>query len=178
MRKLLPALLLACIPAFFGCTKKLTHFYIDYTTEITVPATLTTAFPFSLQTPPVGTNSTFEFEDHDTRKDKIQSIFLKELKLTIQDPSGETFSFVNSVSLYISTDDLPEVLVAKSDSVPDNIGDVLSLTPSDTDLQEYIKATKYRLRLKIISDETVPQDIHIEAYSNFLVDARLIRKKK
>jgi hypothetical protein len=178
MKKLLPALLLACPLAFFGCTKKLTHFYIDYTTGITVPATLTDAFPFSLQTPAIGTNSTYEFEDHDTRKDKIQSIFLKQLKLTIEDPTGETFSFVNSASIYISTDDLPEVLVAKSDSVPDNIGNVLELVPSDTDLQEYIKATKYRLRVKIISDETVPQDVHIEAYSKFLVDAKLIRRKK
>jgi hypothetical protein len=178
MKKLLSALLLVSPLAFFGCTKKLTHFYIDYTTQITVPATLTANFPFSLQTPPVGTNSTYEFEDHDTRKDKIQSIFLKELKLTIEDPSGETFSFVNSVKLYISTDDLPEVLVAGRDSVPNTIGNVLSLTPADTDLQEYIKADKYRLRVKIISDETVPQDVHIEAYSNFLVDAKLIRTKK
>src|SRR5688500_17757144 len=72
MKKLLPVLLLACPLALSSCKKKLTHFYIDYTTEITVPATLTAVFPFSIQTPPVGTNSTYEFEDHDTRKEKIQ----------------------------------------------------------------------------------------------------------
>ncbi len=161
-----------------GCIKKITHFYVDYTTTTTVPATLTSSIPLSLMTPELETNSTYEFEDHNTRKDKIQSIFLKTLRLTITQPNGETFSFANSMELFISTDNSNEQKIAGLIEIPDTVGDELSLIVEDVDLQEYIKSDKFKLRLKVISDETIPQDVQIEIYSNFLVDAKLIRSKK
>lgn len=173
-------LIAICIIAFTfsGCKKKFTHFYVDYETETVIPATFSTFLPFSLNTPEMVTNSTYEFENHDTKKKHIESIFLKNLKLTITNPNGETFSFVNSIKLYISSPDVSEKLVATADSIPDNIGNELILDVIDVDLQEYIKADKFKLRLNVTSDETIPQDVNVDIYSNFLVDAKLIRFKK
>jgi len=178
MKVLIPILLLIVGYSTTGCLKKVTHFYVDYTTTTTVPATLTASFPFSLMTPELETNSTYEFEDHDTRKDKIQSIFLKTLRLKITQPNGETFSFANSMELFISTDNSNEKKIAGLLEIPDSVGNEIYLSVETIDLQEYIKSDKFKLRLKVITDETIPQDVHIEIYSNFLVDAKLIRSKK
>lgn len=174
-RLLLFSLLLLTVS---GCKKKLTQFYVDYHSEAVVPATVSTFFPFSVNTPEMETNSTYEFESNDTRKDHIRSIYVKQLDLTITQPSGETFSFVNSIELFISAPGISEAKIASLAAIPENVGNTLSLTPTNTDLQEYIKADSFTLRLRVVSDETIPQDVHIDIYSNFLVDARLIRSKK
>lgn len=178
MRKLLPVFLLALPLAFGGCAKKFVHFYMNYSTEITVPATPATTATISLQTPQIVTNSTAQFDHYDTRKEKVQSIVLKQVKLTIADSIGETFGFLQSAGLYLSSDGLPELLVASNDVVVDTIGNELLLTPIATDLKEYVKATKFRLRLKIVTDETVVQDVPVGIRTTFFVDARQINKKK
>jgi hypothetical protein len=178
MKKRLPFFLLILGVSFSACQKKLVHFHLNYNSETTVPATVVSGFPFSLLTPELETNSTYEFENKKTRKDKISSIFLKALDLTIDAPDGETFSFVNSIELYIDSDNLPEVKIAEQTSIPDNVGNTLNLTVSETDLKEYIKAEQFKLHLKVVSDETIPQDVHINIHSNFLVNAQLIRVKK
>lgn len=174
------AFLLLLLSGFLtvGCKKKLTQFYIEYTSQATVPATASTFLPFSINTPALETNSTYEFESNDTRKDRIRSIYLKDLQLDIVSPNGETFSFVNTIELFISSPGLSEKRIAYLDSIPANVGNSMALLIDNTDLQEYIKAETYQLRLKVISDETVPQDVLIDIYTNFLVDAQLIRKKK
>ncbi|MBI3237445.1 MAG: hypothetical protein HYZ43_01135, partial [Flavobacteriia bacterium] len=73
---------------------------------------------------------------------------------------------------------LSEKRVAYLDSIPNNVGNALSLSLENTDLQEYIKSETYELRLKVISDETIPQDVQIDIHTSVLVDAQLIRKKK
>lgn len=178
MRKIAFLLLLLSGCISVGCKKKLTQFYIDYTAQATVPATVTTFLPFSVNTPALETNSTYEFESNNTRKDHIRSIYLKNLELNIVSPNGETFSFVNTIELFISSPGLSEKRVAYLDSIPNNVGNALSLSLENTDLQEYIKSETYELRLKVISDETIPQDVQIDIHTSFLVDAQLIRKKK
>jgi hypothetical protein len=178
-RTILPFLLLILTGfTLSGCQKKLTHFYVDYESETVVPSTIIIGFPVSLHTPELETNSTYEFENKKTRKDLIQDIFLKKLRLTITDPDTETFSFVNSIQLYISTTMLDEVKIAELNDIPADVGNELELNTLDTDLKEYIKAEKFKLRLRVLSDETIPQDVHIDIYSQFLVDAQLIRLKK
>ncbi len=157
-----------------SCKKKLTEFEIDYTAEVVVPSTLGQALPFSLYTPEITTNSEYEFEVNDTRKDKINSIFLKDLTLTITSPSGETFSFLNSIEVYIKSPNAAEKRVAYKENIPSGIGSVLICDLVYQDIQEFIKDDTFTLRLETVTDETIPQDVHIEVYSNFLVDASLL----
>lgn len=173
--------LFVCIGLAFtlssGCKKKVTQFYVDYTTEAVIPATLS-ILPVSVNTPEVTTNSTYNFENNNTRRDHIRHILLDKLSLAITSPQGETFSFVNSVTLYISAPGLEETAVAFADSIPANVGNQLALTSAGVDLKDYIKADQIQLRLKVVTDETIPQDVHISVYSKYLVDAKLIRSKK
>lgn len=161
-----------------GCKKKITQFYVDYTTSAVIQSTFGTLVPYSVGTPEIETNSTYEFENNNTKKDRINSIFLKNLELNITSPTNETFSFVNDLEVYIDSPNNPEILIAAKNDIPNTVGDNLILDVPTTDLQEYIKDSKFSLRLKVVTDETIAQDVDIDIYSNFLVDAKIIRFKK
>ena len=158
-----------------GCKKKITQFYMDYTSEVTISSTVGQLVPFSLYTPEMTTNSEFEFESNNTRKENINSIYLKELKLTITSPPGETFSFLNSIEIFISSPQHSEQKVAFKSSIPASAGNQLTCDVVDLDLQEFIKDDRFTLRIKTVTDETIPQDVDVEVYTNFFVDAKIFK---
>lgn len=158
-----------------SCKKKLTDFYIDYTSQVVVSSSVGQLIPFSIETPEMETNSDFEFESNDTRKDRVNSIRLVELKLTITSPNNETFSFLNSIEVFISSPNVSEKKVAFKESIPSSVGTVLVCDLVDIELQDFIKEDRYTLRLRTITDETIPQDVNIDVYTNFKVNAKLIK---
>ncbi len=172
-----PILVLLITLLFSGCKKKITQFYIDYTSSVVIQSSVGELVPFSVYTPDVTTNSEFEFESNDTRKDKINSIKLSDLSLTITSPSNETFSFLNSIHVFISSPSQPEKKVAFKESIPPTIGNKLICDIVDLELQEYIKDQSFKIRIETVTDETIPQDVYIDLYSNFFVDAKILRFK-
>lgn len=156
-----------------GCKKKLTQFYLNYNSEVVIPSTFGQIVPISINTPAINSNSTQEFEVNNTKKKYIESIFLKEMNLIIISPTNETFSFLNSLEVFISSDNFPEKKVAFKYSIPATVGDTIICDLSDTDLQEYIKEETFDLRIATESDETIPEDVSVEIQTKFLVDAKL-----
>lgn len=177
MKQLLPNLLFIVLIGMLstGCKKKLTQFYVDYNSKVTVQSTFGQWIPFSVMTPEMNTNSEAEFESNDTRKDRINTIYLKDLILTIDSPSNETFSFLNSIEVYVSSPNVEETKVAFKNPVPSSTSKNLVCDLVDKDLQEYIKDERFTIRIATVTDETIPQDVEINVYSNFLVDAKLIK---
>jgi hypothetical protein len=170
-----PLLLLLVITVCSGCKKKLTQFYMDYNMSAIIQSSVPVSSPFTINTPQTITNSEFEFESNDTRKDRIREILLKELTLTITSPQGQTFSFLNSLEIFIESENLPERKVAFKENIPNNVGNEITCEITVLDLQEYIKEDKFRLRIKTVSNELLTQDVHLNIYSLFLVDAQLIK---
>jgi hypothetical protein len=162
--------------AITGCKKKLTQFYINYDSQITIPATLTQFLPIAINTPPITTNSTHEFEINSTKKEYIRSIQLSELQLTIESPSNETFSFLNTLEIFISSSGLPEKMIANKYNIADTVGTTIYCNVNDQDLQEYIKADNFALRVSTETDETIPQDVTVSIHSRYFVDAKLSKK--
>lgn len=173
---LAPLVLLTTVLLFTSsCKKKLTEFNTDYTSQVVVSSTVGQLVPFSLNTPEMETNSEFVFESNDTRKDRVERIDLVELRLSITSPSGETFSFLNSLEVFISSPNVSERKVAFKESISANVGTILVCDLVDVALEEYIKEDSFTLRLKTVTDETIPQDVSIDVYTNFLVKAKLIK---
>jgi hypothetical protein len=131
--------------------------------------------PFNVYTPDVTTNSEFEFSSNDTDKDRVNSIYLQDLTLTITSPAGEDFSFLSSVEIFISSPNHTEKKAAFRESIGANPGSQLICDIVDVDLQEFIKDEKFTVRVKTITDEALSSDVHIDLYTNFLVDAKLIK---
>lgn len=158
-----------------SCKKKLTQFHIDYTSQVVVSSSVGQLVPFSLNTPQMETNAEYEFESNNTNKERINSIRLDQLKLTITSPSNETFSFLNSLEIFISSPNIAERKVAFKESIPSNVGDEILCDLVNIELQEYIKEDSFKLRLKTVTDETIPQDVTIDVYTDFFVDAKLVK---
>ena len=154
--------------------EKLTEFNMNYTSSVTIPKSTGIDLPLIVPTPAVETNSESEFAVNDTRKDMIEEIILTQLDLTITSPDDQTFSFIESIEVFIQAEDLPEVQVAYQDNVPEDAGDRLTLETTGQDLKEYIKKDMFELRIKTITDEALSHDTDIKVDSRFFVNARVL----
>lgn len=161
---------------FCSCDKldELTKFDIEYSQRATIPSSTGIDLPFDVFTPETETNSESEFEINDTRKDLIEEIRLTQLELVIISPDGADFSFLESISVFISADGLDEIQIASLAEVSDNTGTRLNLDTSDIDLKDYIKSDKFSLRLNTVTDELLSTDHELEVNSTFFVDAKIL----
>ncbi len=161
---------------FYSCDKldELTKFDIEYSQRATIPSSTGIDLPFDVFTPETETNSESEFEINDTRKDLIEEIRLTQLELVIISPDGADFSFLESISVFISADGLDEIQIASLAEVSDNTGTRLNLDTSDIDLKDYIKSDKFSLRLNTVTDELLSTDHELEVNSTFFVDAKIL----
>jgi hypothetical protein len=90
----------------------------------------------SFLTPEVTTNSSAEFENNNTKADLVKDVKLKELTLTITDPTAKTFSFLKSIHLYISTDSNDEIELAFKDDI-NSTSSTITLTTTAAKLDKY-----------------------------------------
>lgn len=175
MKKII--LLLTLSSVFLSCKDALdrfTVFNLDFRETVTIQSNTGLNLPFNIFTPDITTNSEASFANNKTRKDLIEDIRLKQMKLTIIEPTSGNFGFLKSISLYLNADGLPEVLIGSKDNIPNNIGNVLELDISDADLKEYIKKDKFSIRLTTVTDEVITKDYQVEIYSQFRVNAKIL----
>lgn len=136
--------------------------------------TIASGFPLNtaseIITPDVTTNSSAEFQNNNTNANLVKDARLKELKVTITNPTDKTFSFLRSIHLYISTDSTDEIELAYLDDI-NSTTNVLNLTVTDSKLDKYIKASSYKIRTKAVIKETLSKDITIKADMKFRVTA-------
>ncbi len=167
---------LCMLVSFFGCDQidSLTQFNLEYNEEVVVPSATGVDLPLDIFTPDIESNSESKFAVNDTKKEFIEHISLKSMRLTLTSPAEGDFSFLESINIYINADGLEEQKIASLDEIPQNPGDVLNLEVADVDLQEYIKKDRFSLRLNTVTDEIITSDHHIDVKSVFFVDAKIL----
>ncbi|GAA4843588.1 hypothetical protein GCM10023331_30680 [Algivirga pacifica] len=147
---------------------------MDYQTEVEVPSLIGIEFPLKVLTPKIETNSESTFALNDTRKDMVEQVLLKELTLSVTTPSGGDFSFLESMTVFLTAEGLEEIEVASIKNIPWQVGNTLTLTPTGADLQEYIKKDEFQLRLNTVTDELITQDYTINIDATFFIDAKVL----
>ncbi len=154
---------------------KLTKFDVDYTTSYVIPGTLVPITVLNSNTPDITTNSQQTFTNNNTNADRVESVTLKKLTLTITNPSGQKFDFLKSADVYISADGLPEIKVATIDNIDDaTVGSSLDMVPGGQDLKEYIKKDKITMRVSTTTDKVVASDVTVRVDATFFVDAKIL----
>ena len=155
-----------------GCSKvdELLSFYIADQTSFQVESTSPLDLPLEIATPDVTTNSSQKFENNNTTAALVKDVKLNELRLTVTNPSGKTFSFLKSVHIYISTDQSNEIEIAYMDNIPASVSTV-TLTTTDQRLDTYVKASSYKLRTSIVTREALSQAVDIQVDLKFHVRA-------
>jgi hypothetical protein len=164
----------AILFSVFSCKKieDLLKFNINVENNFTVPAAGPLSVPFDILTPQVTTNSTQQFQNNNSDINKVKDIKLKKVDLTIINPPGKTFSFLESVHIYISTDATDEIELAYLDNVS-TTANFISLNTTSVSLDKYVKAPSYKLRTKIVTKQTLTQDVEIKNLCQFQVTANL-----
>lgn len=179
MKRILPNFLIIgfLVTLLFGCSKDgFTKFDVDYEATIVIQNGTGISVPVSILTPDIESNSESEFEVNDTRKDKIQHIRLTAMSLEIVSPAGQEFDFLEDIELFISADGVDEILLGYVYNMNNSVGNVINITCSQSDFQEYIKQDKFKLRVRTVSDEYNLSDVEIKINCVFNVDAKLIGK--
>ncbi len=149
---------------------KLLTFTISDHTTFTIDSVFPVNLPTEVITPDVTTNSNTEFENNNTNVNLVKDIKLKELNLTITDPTNKTFSFLKSIHLYISTNNDDEIELAYQDNINAS-SNTISLVCTSQKLDKHVKASSYKIRTKVTTKETLTQDITINSGMKFNVTA-------
>jgi hypothetical protein len=133
-------LLLILVPLFVACDSdnRTVTDYITYSRIIAVPDTLAVDSQIVLV-------ATF-----DTKMDSIkinylklvQQIYLKELSLGLDSPSGGDLSFIRNIEVWISTNGMSNYKIARIDSVPQDCGTSLLFNPEANDFHNYFTMSK------------------------------------
>lgn len=163
-------LLLSLFVISCSIVDKLLTFTISNSTSIQIDSNLPLGTPFEISTPDITTNSSSEFENNKTKANLVKEVKLKDLILTITDPSDKSFSFLKSVHLYISTDADDEIELAYLDNI-NTTDNTIQLISTEAKLDKYIKASSYKIRTEAVLKETVTKDVTIKADMNFRVTA-------
>jgi hypothetical protein len=172
MKRKTYALITLVVLFFASCSvvDQLLTFTVSNQTSFTIPSGFPLNIASEIVTPDVTTNSSAEFENNNTNANLVKDAKLKELKLTITNPTDKTFSFLKSIHLYISTDANDEIEIAYLDDIK-STSNVLDLTVIDVKLDKYIKAPSYKIRTKAVVQESLTKDITVKADMKFRVTA-------
>lgn len=159
-----------------SCNKldKLTQFNIDYKETVTVPGNTIISLPFDLDDQELETNSSTSFENNNSNKDLVEKATLTKMQLDHKSPSSGDLSFIESISIFLEADGLPEIKIAWKDVVPENVGKTLDLDLTDADLKDYVKKDDLRIRINSVIDETLSQDQVIDINTSIFIDAKIL----
>lgn len=169
------SLILVIVIAMTSCSKleKYTQFTLKFNQEVTIPSTFGINIPFDISTPEITTNSKSSFEGYNTNGDLIETIKLTKLQLEVTEPTDADFSFMSAIEIFISAEGLTEKKIAWKTNIP-NDATVISLDLDNVDLQDYIKADKYKLRLNTTTDELMSVNHKLKISTEFFVDANVL----
>jgi hypothetical protein len=160
----------------FSCKKiaEKTQFDMDFTQTITIQSSTGVNLPFNIMSPDIETNSESTFAINDTRKDLIEEILLNSLDLKLTSPPNGDFSFLESISIFLSAEGIGETKIAWMDEVPNSTSNTLSLNITQSDLKEFIKKDEFELRVNTVTDEILTSNHTIDVLSSFHVDAEIL----
>ena len=172
MKKFILLAPLALFLVFTGCKKieQLLTFYIENSQNIRIPATPLFGSVVALTPLTVATKSEETFKNNNTRADLVKDVSLNKLALTITDPSGQNFDFLQKIEIYISTNANDQIRLAYLDQVPRGVSSI-ELTSTDAKLDSYLKAPSYTLTTKVTTSQAIARDITVRADSRFKVTA-------
>lgn len=167
-------IIVLCISGW-SCDKidDLLTFTISDQTTFRMESTMPLNLPIEIATPDITTNSNQKFQNNNTSADLVKNIKLEELELSVTNPAGKTFSFLKSVHIYISTTQSNEIELAYQDNIPLDATKV-TLIPTRENLDQFIKASSYKLRTSVVMRETLTQAVDVKVDLKFKVTAETL----
>lgn len=132
--------------------------------EVNVPDSV-----ISITTPEITNTIPDEFKKNHADIDKIKSLTIESIVLSIKSPAGQTFGFMKSIKVYIGAAGIPDKLIATRNDInaitpPPT---TLTLTAENADLVDIIKSTTYHLKIETSLVRTYTSDILVGSEIKF-----------
>lgn len=175
MKKISLLFITFILVGFSSCNglDRLTQFDIDYSADFTIPSTIGINLPFNIPVPSITTNISEKLANEQTNTNLVEQLFIKNILLTIKNPSNKSFSFLENIDLYIKTETLPKIKVAYKHDITNEIENILDMDiVENVDLQNYIKEDNFEIEVEVSIDEITLEAIDITADLKFWVDAK------
>lgn len=169
-------LLFLCFLPLLNCSviDELTKFDLDYDTSYTLDPVNIVGVPVSLFTSDIDTESETTFENNNTNSNSIESVKLKKLTLQISSPETGNFNFLQQIQIYMSTENIEEKEIANLFDIENANSKSLELNAINTELKDYLKEDKFKLRIVAITDETTTESYDVNFFATFKVDAKVL----
>lgn len=174
----LTLLLLVSLTFFLGCKKidELTEFDLEYSTELTIPATgITINQPITINTPEIPTNITSKFTENNTAKNLIDEIKLSRFNISVVTPTNGNMDFMNSLEIFIAAGSLSEILFAKKIPVPPGSA-FITMDFEGQNLKDYIFEDKFKMRIRLMPDQILNADVKIKIDQTMHVKGKRLKK--
>jgi hypothetical protein len=146
---------------------KATEFDMSYSTQFSIPSTsITVTQPVDFTTPNIPTQSSSRFISEQTTQDLIDEI--KMTKFVVSNPNGN-LNYLKSLSIYLKTSNLGDVLVATESNIPENIS-TINASLQDVNIKQYIFNDQIQFRVNVTittgltNDQTlkIDQTVHVK----------------
>lgn len=166
LKKLIFALIL--IPTLFWNCKKFderTKFDVTYINRVIFDSTSTSQETGMVLSDTLIMDFSQDLKDHDTRKSKIEYVRMRLFHVEIdriKSPAASNMNFLKSVEFYQIGEGGEDLLVAKTDSVPNDVGyfemgilfdldkDLTSLLINDTSRYKVVYNTEYNVLVPVV----------------------------
>jgi len=164
------------ILTIFGCElpEDLAKFDLSHTTSTTIPSTTVVDIPVSFATPVVETDTLGVVDARGSSLNNIESIKIKSLTLSISSPETANFNFLREIKIYIEAGEYSERLLASLENLENTNATTLDLETTAAELRNYIGEDSYQLRVEILTDEVIAEDIELEISNAFEIEAKLL----
>ncbi|MDQ3393441.1 MAG: hypothetical protein M3512_04935 [Bacteroidota bacterium] len=167
----IPILLL--IITLLSCDKldQLLTFDVKDSATFTIPSSTAINLPINIPVPTIQSSASSTFKNNNTNASLVKDVFLKDLTLNLTDPDDMTFRFLKSITIFISAAAEKEVILASITDIPLTTGNTLTLTPSGSKLDVFLKKDSYNIRNVVEIREVPKSSITIRADMVFQVTA-------
>ncbi len=129
-----------------SCKKKPVEFDIDYTNTVTIPATaISVNVPADFDSPEISTDSKSKFSSQKTAQELVEEIKMTKFDLSV---ANGNLNFLKSLSIYLKTSDLGDILIATKQSFPENVSTV-GMDLQNVNIKQYIFKDKIQFRVNV-----------------------------
>jgi hypothetical protein len=119
----------------------------------------------------VTTQSETSFRNNKTSRDKVKDVFLDKMVLTVTNPAGSTFDFLEKIDIFINTPNANnKILLASLQTVPRGTN-IITLVPTKSKLDEYLKSDIYELTVATKLNGFNANDFTVRSDATFKVTA-------
>ena len=149
-----------------ACKKidKLTHFYLNYQTRVTIEQTDISGISFEVRSSIIPTNSDSIFTAQYTNADHVNQINLKQVSLFIVNTDSIPPGTIQSIEIYVLGEGSSDKLIAWNNHITNEMYAPFILSTTTDDLIEYLKKPQiqYRIHGELSGDQVFNFILNIE----------------